>query len=252
MTNQPTDRTRQRLATLLQQAQEFRQRGNDGEADAALARAEEIMMKYALDAADALVSDVNFMVRDAVDKLVIPLSGIYRRVQASVLAMVVRAFGTAKTIIADDWDGKNKDQLWIIAHTSELDRLRVLTASIQMQLDSALQRFWSANKHLFDGHTAMQKFKARRQFMLAFGHGVAERIERARAAQIQEHPGVALVLERDMQEVDDFFDQFATRPVKTRMSAGSIVADVAGFQAGMATNTGDAPVGSSSRPLIGR
>jgi len=256
MTNQPneaTERTRERLATLLQQAQDLRGRGNHHEADAALARAEAIMIKYALDESDALARDgVTSTVREAVQKLVIPLTGIYRQAEATVLAQVAKAFGTAEAIIATDWNGRGKDELWIVSHASELARLNVMLASIRMQLKIALDKFWNANKNIFDGRTSMEKFKARRQFMLSFGRGVAERIERTRAEQVAEHPGVALMLEAHMTDIKDFLDQFQTRMTKSRVSPGSYAAHQAGLAAGLATPTGETPVGSSARPLIGR
>jgi hypothetical protein len=244
-----SERPLERLATLLEQAEHFRRHGEDGSADAALALAERLMLRHALGVED-LSAVQRDDVRDPVTKFVLSFSGIYRQVELLVISKIVNALELGRLIMARDHTETNVDELWVIVHTSEVERLTALLASIRVQLHAALARWWKGSASSFGGATAMTKFKARRQFIMSFGTGVSERIERARATLLGEHPGIEVVLASRQRELDQFFAAFDTHNVQVTLRGGALDAATAGYEAGLTANTGDQPLGVPTRTLL--
>lgn len=114
----------------------------------------------------------------------------------------------------------------------------------------ALDAWWKSDERVRASATAMEKFKARRTFIKAFGVGAAERIHTARRHVVQEAeketPGAELVLRDRATAVEEFLAKKVPdlKTVKSREKSGGYGASSAGYTAGKNANTGDKQVGN--------
>jgi hypothetical protein len=251
-TEDDLERISGKIARVLEQAEGFRRHGENGSADAALARAEAMMMNYSLDMAvvDATRNKLATEATDEIVKLVLTYRGIYRDPQTRLVNQVCRALGTVRTIYAPKFANSKEDQVWLIGYSKDVKMAEFLLTSLQLQCIIALEAWWKTQ--LSGGLTAMQKFKERREFMLSFIAGVVTRITTARQALTNAaEPGTAVAL-RDRGEVINEFMQanFATKMTRpARLANGSAGATSAGVRAGKNVNTGEAGIGVRRRSI---
>lgn len=238
-----------KIARVLHMAEEFRRHGEDGSADAALARAEEMMMRHQIDmAAVAARRDDRNRPDDPIIKVTLSFTGIYKVVFTQLAVRVARALGTLELIHNPGYRKSIPDELWVLGHTSDVEHAQQLIASIQMQCLTALETWWRAVDST--GMSAMDKFKDRRQFIAAFGMAAGRRIERAREALLADKetgPGTEVVLRDRRSQVTDFMNaNFATVSSKgPKMKSGTNGSYQAGAIAGKNAVTGETRVGSS-------
>lgn len=246
---EPSDSMQRRVATLLTQAERFREVGADGEADAALARVVAITLKHGVDAAAALArfGDAAVRRRD-VTTVVLPFRGIYRVVLASRFAALARTWLLVGRSFIDRQ--KTVQNVYLVGYEDDLLQLRSLIASVQLQAESALDRWWRNRQGRVD-MTPMERYKARRQFVGSFVAGATERIELARRTTLGGvEPGTSVVLGRQQDVVDAFTAaNFNLVSLSTRLLPGGADAHAAGHAAGRNAATGDTPVGGNRRQL---
>lgn len=249
MTEPDMSKVEDRIAKLLAKAEKT----TPEEAEALTEHAERLMLKYGIEQAviNAKRAGKNHTSDEKMMRVIIPYTGVYRMAVLIAMANIVDAFSTVKTVHGPD---EKIDYLWLVGYESDVQQMKVLITSLQLQLVSALSAWWRT----FDstGFTAMQKFKARRQFIMSFGQGAAYRIRTARQAIITEtesgEPGTALVLRDRKKIVDDWAEaQFnLTAGKNVRMKGGSHAAREAGYQAGKSANTGE-PTLKATKQLKG-
>jgi len=246
-TMDPRNKTTQRIALLLNQAENA---STTGEAEVYAQRAEELMLKHCLTRAAvyAALADKE-RTNEVITRAVFAYTGIYRQVMVMMLHEVSTALGNLRTVNMTR-TGSKDEVLWVIGFESDVEHAKLLLASLQTQCLTALERWWrDASK---TGLTAMQKFKDRRQFILSFGHGAAERITRARTAlQDSAGTGTALVLRDRRSAVDRFMEQFDLVSRSTALVLGNVDAHVAGLRSGLSSNTSDTPVGGGRLTIEG-
>jgi len=238
MTEPDTSKIEDRIAKLLAKAEKT----TPEEAEALTEAAERMMLKYGIEQAviNAKRAGKSHTSDERMMKVEIIYTGVYRKAVFIAMADIADAFKTTKTI-----DASTKDEaiLWIVGYESDVEQMKVLVTSLQLQLMSALSTWWKT----YDAanHTAMQKFKARRTFILGFGRGAATRIAESRRVIIADtkssEPGTELVLRDRRQLVDDWANaQFNLTPGKSvKMSGGGWAASQAGYAAGKNANTGE-------------
>jgi hypothetical protein len=250
-TVEPTESMQRRVATLLEQAERFREHGENGSADAALSRAAEIVMKHGVDAAAALARFGTGQVVDdasSVRTVAVPFRGIYRAALVIQFNRLAQAFWlTGRSFISRD---RLVQHLYLVGYEDDVRQLRTLIASVQLQADAAMRRWWLNNRERL-GLSSMDAYKTRRQFLASFVAGATERVDRARRTALGDAgPGTSVVLAGRQRVIDAVVEEnFSLTSVRSQLSPGTVDADAAGYAAGLSAATGDTPVTTDRRQL---
>lgn len=242
------ERMQRRAATLLARAEDFRRHGEDGSADAALALAEKIMLKYSIDVAVLAARRDASAVSESIVTQTVEFTGIYRVALAVQFDQLVRAFSaTIRSFISKR---ERAEVLHLVGYESEVRNLRTLITSIQLQAVASLNRWWRTYEYR-DQLPGMVGYKTRRQYVSSFVRGATDRIELARQTALgSSEPGTALVLRDRRSSVDAFVRaNYNLVPRQTQLLPGSADAADAGRAAGRRANTGDPSVGNDRRQI---
>jgi hypothetical protein len=243
MTTPTQDTYADKIAKLLAKAEST----TPQEADALIAKAQELMTKYAIDMAlvDALRAGKER--REEIIEAIVEYAGTYRMATWR-LAHTVATANNCRTMLADD-TRERVSHLHVIGFESDVERVRMLDASLQIQMARALNAWAPENTQYLDRN---QKFAARRQFMFSFTQGVKEKLSTGSAAgeraAKKEHgsTSVELVLKSRKDSVNDWMDEQygrSLRAVKRNYKAGSMSAHSAGLSAGRSADVGNPKVG---------
>jgi hypothetical protein len=240
----------QRVQTLLEQAEHLRRHGHDAEADAALERAEQIMIRHSIDVAEAAASATTGANRTDYQHVVLTFTGIYRQVLLSGTYGVVGALDTCRAFATTDG---NKALLHVVGDDADVWFVRTLLTSLELQAMSQLYGWWSAYRVTPEGRRlkSMSAYKARRQFVSSFLGGVVARVRRAHADAVSSS-GSSVVLAERRSALDRYVDAtYNLVPSRSRVLPGVADAHDAGRRAGLSASTGDAPL-TGGRALLGR
>lgn len=230
------------IAKLLQKAETT----TPEEAEALTQKAVELMQKYGI--TQAMLNARRTGDKERIEMLHIPLKGIYAMGYMNMMSAIASAYGDVKTYYTPY---KQSDVvLTVTGFESDVSQLKILLASLQLQVVIAINTWWKSddNELTRDRATAMEKFKAKRTFIKAFGNGAAERILTARRRVVQdaeeETPGTELVLRDRKKAVEEFVAAKVPglKTVKRREKSGGYHASRAGYRAGQNANTGDKQV----------
>lgn len=255
-----TTKYEERIAKLLRRAEH--PNTPEAEADACVAQAQQLMSRWAIDEAVVRrrMGDDGKTVDDPIIEARIVYDGIYRQARFSIGSAVAEANDCRALITTNErtWatdPGKPKvvTVLWVVGHTSDVERVRMLDTSLQLQCATALNRWWKTAG--FDGLSRMAKFRARREFIFGFATTVRERLLEARRQAVEEaeadagqtvqpaaakadNPAeeVALALVEKKRRVDEWYDErygTSTRKVTRNYRRGARDAHDAGCAAGM-------------------
>jgi hypothetical protein len=232
-----------KIAKLLAKAQTT----TPEEAESLVAKAQELMTKYAIDQAllDAMKGESER--REEIIEAVVEYTGTFRMATWRLAQAIAKA-NTCRVLVSDD-TRQRVCQLYLIGFESDVERARLLDASLQIQMVRALNAWWTSDpvNALLDRN---RKFAARRQFMFSFTQGVKERlgaaVKTATAEATKTHgDSVALVLRSRTDRVDDWVDReygklkYTTRNYK----GGGASAHGAGLEAGRRADVGQPKVG---------
>lgn len=262
-----------KIAKLLRKAEST----TAEEADALIAKAQELMVTYAIDQAmiDA-ARGVNAKAAEKIIEKIIEYTGIFQYQLMSLGYAITtqnacRAFyfaRDARVVIEDDKRVKKPKMhiLTVVGYESDIERATLLEASIQVQCAAALASWWKTVDASW--MSPMQKFKERRQFIMSFTSAVRERLaaaaeqghqeavkneqERAGTTADVASSSVALVLRSRQDNVNDWVDDKygQMRLSYSRVHSGGASAHVAGATAGTRANLGNPSLGG--RRSIGR
>jgi hypothetical protein len=158
----------------------------------------------------------------------------------------------------------------VAGYKSDVERVKLLSASIDMQRASAMSAWWKNHgaKHYM---TLGDQWKEKRTFLQGYNHGLATKLSKAahegrKAAEAAEAErtgataeattkSVALVLRSRKDNVKDWYDErYGGSLRSSRMgsrTSGSRSAYGSGFTAGQSANTGQPNVGGSRTALNG-
>lgn len=243
----------ERITKLLQKAETT----TPEEAEALTQKAVELMQKYGI--TQAMLNARRTGDKERIEMVHIPLKGIYAMGYMAMMDTIARAYGNVKTYYTQY---KQSDVvLTITGFESDVSQLKILLASLQLQVVIALDAWWKSPEYKTAGEmitvtldrigaTPMEKFKARRTFIKAFGAGAAERIRKARRTVVQEAeketPGAELVLRDRFKAVEEFVAAKVPdlKKSRSREKFGGYGASSAGYKAGQNANTGDKQVGN--------
>ncbi len=246
--NDIDERMQRRVRELLDRAEDFRRHGEDGSADAALSLAENIMLKYSLDAAVVAARRAAGGVAEQIVTRTVEFTGIYRVALVVQFDQLVRAFTTnVRSFISK---GERVETLHLVGYESDVRQLQTLITSVNLQAIASLNVWWQ-NYPERRNLRGMVGYKTRRQYVSSFVNGAAERIELARKTALgNSEPGTELVLRDRKTAVDEFVAATYTLfNRRTRLDPGSHDAADAGRAAGRRANTGDTPVGTERRQI---
>jgi hypothetical protein len=247
VSDEAPERSIQRVDELLSKAQDFRRNGEDGSADAALALAEKIMLRYSIDET-VLASRRTAAERAAIGVVYVPFTGIYRAALVTrfdVLAQLALVGGRS-FIVRED----KTSSLALVGRPDVVEPLRTLVVSLHLQVITSLNRWWKSLPSSRRS-SGMPGYKARRQYVASFINGATERIARSRQLAVDEgEPGTALVLRSERDEVTAFLEaNFKLSTTTSRLRPGTSDAARDGYAAGQLAQTGETPVDSNRRQL---
>ena len=236
-----------KIAKLLRKAEDSA--ATPAEAEAFLIKAQALMTQYAI-TEDMLAAarGVNLEQHEEIVEERIRYTGVYSAALYDIGAAIARA-NDAKVLISN---GSGKwTTMHVVGHKSDVDRIRMLDASVQIQASSALLKWAREPESLPSYYSASQKFKARREFLFGFARGLSDQLHRARkqgeaaaAAEETKRTGgtdaegtasVELVVRGKKARVDDWMDEHygkKLRKVSRRYSSGGYNAGSAGVAAG--------------------
>lgn len=261
----PEEKYAEKIAALLAKAESTT---FQAEADAFIAKAQELMTQYAI--SEAMLDSARGVERDEIEQRTFTYGGFYASDKGGLTWPIVRAngcrgvymnsgtWGSTRTI--GDKTFKMWYELTVTGFRSDLDRVSLLEASLQLQMAQALNEWWKLEDRSWMSKT--ENVRARRSFMEGFTHGVqtklyeatkagreaAARDEAARTntTEDQATESVALVLRSRKDRVDDWMDKHygTLRAGRSSYRQSNSLAQGAGRAAGTRANIGQPGVGS--------
>jgi hypothetical protein len=256
----------QMIADLLAKAEGTK---IDAEAEVYREKAYALMTRYSIDQAmiDAKRVRDGGVVREEIVRESIAFHGIFKDAMVQFAHDIVTAFRTMsgyveKNVLVEYYGvkakkGKRGHAYTIVGYESDVRQARMLIVSLQLQAMSALTEWWKADVHagvIQEVGTPMEKFKARREFIMSFGRGAATRVrDRMKVVMNETGPGTEVALVDRGAAVRRWLDENMelSRSRGRGMSRGSAVASGAGYSAGLRANTGEASINPGQRAIGG-
>lgn len=211
------------------------------EAEALTEAAEKLMVRHGISQAMIDARRAKDREPEQVVTAEVKFTGTYAIGLWSLGRFVVDAFGTMRT-----YQRRNTAyrKLMIVGFESDVSQAKLLVESLHLQAVVAMRAWWkcSSERHWMSPHEGMM---ARRQFLISFGAGAAERIKSMQASQVaaQEDPNsTALVLRDRRQQVEDQTEALFKNMGKGRSFKGSWFGSEEGRAAGLVANTGGTTV----------
>lgn len=250
MTQNTEHRYAAKIAGLLAKAEST----TPEEAELLIAKAQELMVKYAIE--EELVLQAQGRKRTAeITQDEIAHTGIYRQAKFDITSEIAKANGCRVMIDNRNWRKPAEVACILVGFEDDIERIRMLDASIQIQAAAALAKWWKDNAQPW--WSGMDKYKQRREFLFGFARGLRENLalaqqraqaevveEQAAAQQVDESvvaEGVALVVRDRKQAVADWYDKEyggRTRSVTRNYSRGGGDANHAGRAEGRRADVG--------------
>lgn len=213
------------------------------ERDTASEQAERLMLKHGIDR--AMLSESEHK-DEAIVKIEHVLTGTYAMEQMLAANHIVEAIGL-RSYFSDRRSFNKTIVVFIVGFESDAADALNLVRSLETQCAVAVRSF---GKTLPSWMSAMEKYKARREFIQYFGRGAAKRIRSNRAKIIVETvastAGTELVLASRTEKVDNYYEGLGLRTRNLSRSASGYGMG-AGYSAGQNANTGERGISGSSR-----
>jgi hypothetical protein len=256
-----------KIAGLLRKAEST----TPEEAELLVAKAQELMTKYAIDEQMLAVASGK-TADDAIEQRTLVFVGIFRDTQLNITSALKRVNNCKAVYI----DGKNSYQtrtvsgksykdwteLVITGYRTDLDRLELMNASLQIQCAQALSSWYKSAKQAWWSKT--DTFRERRTFIHGFAQGVQTKLtlaaqagknaakaaeaERTHTSAHDASDSVELVLRNRKDTVQDWYDKHygnTLRSKYTRVQSGSRSAADAGRAAGASADVGQSGLRSA-------
>lgn len=217
-----------KIAKLLAKAEAT---DNDHERDTFMAKAESLMLRLGIDAAELEAAGEvkpEEIVHDHRD-----WRGNYSITMVPAVYRVLRAYGHLE-MYRMDFSAMHRRTV-IIGHKSDVEAFLMLIDSLALQSQSALRRWQKEHREERRWLTDMEKYNQHRDFLEGFFVAVAKRI---RVEKITEEatasPGAALVLVSKEEKVKDFMKQNHGDLTPSRAGRKSFGGDASGYHGGVA------------------
>lgn len=225
MTEQNLESIQRKIAGLLAKAERA---GSPEEAEAFAAKAEQMMVKYAIDAAMLGATT-------AADKVIVrsvEIKGTYSLAATMGLNGISEALGSCRYWISGKAAQSHTGHL--AGFSTDVDMTIMLWNSLSIQAATAMAQ-WAKNGGIDKGMTAFEKFNERRTFLSGFWVRASSRAAAAfkaavADAEVEYSGGAALALVDRASQVDAVVPQ-GMRTQKSRTKSGSYGAAMAGAAA---------------------
>jgi hypothetical protein len=208
--------------------------------------------------------------REEIIEAQIEYTGIFMAVTFMLGFTIMRHNDCRGFYMKRDWTKPKAHVVTVCGFESDVRRVQMLDASLQIQCASAMASWWKKEDRSW--YTKMQAFKDKREFIENFIYGVAEKLHAANEAgkkeavknqaartntsEAQATESVALVLRTRKEQVNDWMDKKhgSLRSGRSRSyQSGSGSAAAAGRAAGRSANVSSGGrVGGGSRGSLGR
>lgn len=216
------------------------------EAETFQAHAERLMIRYGIEQAqlDSGKDESQIdMIREHID-----FTGIYAQAFQLGLSQTVIAYKTCHVVISG---AGNHRRMYIIGAKSDVEQMVQMVHSLKVQAEIALKVWWKTyTERMF--LTGSAAWRTRRQFMMSFGYGAADRVSEMlrEEAPVGSSTDLVLVDRQDQAKraAEDMFDDLKVN--RTRLAGGTESAASAGRQAGREANINQKGVGTSPRQSI--
>jgi hypothetical protein len=257
------------------------------EAELLVAKAQELMMQYAI--TQAMIDEARGIDTDEIGQVDIYFVGIFQRSTMQIGFTLVNnnsckcVYTNSEYYSPHEIDGKVYKQwhkITVTGFQSDLDRVQLLNASLQLQCSRAMQAWWKAEDRTVSCRTCGRRhstwwskaeaFKQRSSFIMGFAAALSTKLhdanEAGRKAAAQEaavrnstteaeaSDSVALVVRSRKDKVNDWYDKQYGKSLRSGRTGRRSVnhsAYGAGQAAGARANTGQSGVGGSGG-AIGR
>ena len=215
------------------------------EAEAFFAKAQQLMIKYAIDQ-EMIDRAAGRETTDTIVEKRIEHAGIYQSVLFDLTALVAKNNDCKILYSKVDYVRPHRTIAHVVGYSRDVERVELLVTSLQLQAIREQTRWYKT--YDTTGMGGMAKFKARRQFLIGFNSAIGARLraarEEAKAEANVEHgeDSVALVLRSKALAVEDEFTKMFphTRKISRSMSTGDFGAHAAGSEAGRRADVGNA------------
>lgn len=234
-----------KIAKLLAKAEKT---DSDEERDALNAKAERLMLRLGIEAAELEATGEvkpEEIITDHRDFL-----GNYAITMLPSMYSVLRSFGNLSGYFVTF--SYTRRRLVVVGHKSDVEAFMVLAESLAIQVMHALSIWQKANREQRRGLTDMQKYNQHRDFIDGFFVTVSKRVRVEKTEEEKDaSPGAALVLVSKAERVDDFMKENHSdlRPARGRSSYGDGQSYVAGKEAGRTANLGEKNLPGSNKAL---
>jgi hypothetical protein len=256
----------EKIAKLLRLAENA---GTQEESDTFTEKAQQLLITYAiseelLQAARGLDVERDVIVEDRIH-----YTGIYRAALYDIGKAIAVTNGCKIMISKENWvrpDHPATTVLYLVGFKKDVERVKLLDTSIQLQACVALRRWWeSENSRSYDWPSHLSnsaKFKMKREFLFGFATGIQTKLKLATKAGVAEGEKLAearvgsgeLVLRNRAVRVQEWYDETygtSLRKVRTSYASGGYNARNAGREAGSVANVGQTGIGRNVRGSIG-
>lgn len=209
------------------------------EAEAFMAKAQELMTRHAIDLA---MLGTNHVDRGVPTSELVVVHAPYASAKTSLLASIA-SVNDVRCVQVGSAGGKI--QVSLIGYTEDIAAVNTLFGSLSIQAATAMAReevpYWDSPRRF------------RHAFLLGFAGKILVRLEEARASVIEEAEtadgGVAIVLASKKDAVDRHFRELHPRTRNRRSSASSSAGASAGRQAAERASIGQRGVSGGARAL---
>lgn len=239
-TDENTAKLQRRVAALLAKAEST---DNEAEAEAFSEHAEKLMLQYGLDRAIiAARRSIGTAEPERIVHVTMEFKGTYNRPLLIMCHQLTELFQVKSYF----YRHRSSSKLVLNGYESDVEQLRVLLASLELQVAAALVKWWkkfSTETYDFQYYTPTDRYNARRSFIEGFGNGVYERIARNRQRGIKDAgTGAELAVIDRLRKVEESLSDMKIRPVKTRRGESNYDGVNAGFESGLLANTGEGEI----------
>lgn len=243
----------EKIAALLRKAEGT---DNPHEAEAYSKKAAELMIKLGIEEAVIRAKMGELPAGAKIVQMTLDFYGSYAQAQMLMGSAIGTGIGL-KTMVGKTYGanakGKymNGSRLYMVGFEKDVERTIILIESLQLQCASASTSWWKNDMgDQPSWMTAMEKFKARRQFIASFGQVVGGRLRDQRQEAVVESTGTDLVLVNQSKKIDDWVaDKYGQLKTSTSRMSGSAAGRNGGSAAGRAANLGGSQVGSGRKVL---
>lgn len=217
----------------------------DDERTAFMAKANELMVKYAIDQAQLATEN---RVSDEVKTNAVFNEGSYAYAESIGWSSLCKAFGTVRYYISGSALNKNHTG-FVVGFTSDVEVIKTLHASLKLQSITAMRKHFKENGYRsFNGS---DRYRDRRQFLISFWVAASAKVEETKKRVVEESTTGAELALIDRAAIVDRHMPSDLSDTTNRSHGGSRDAALAGGRAGRRADVGQTRV-SGAKTAIGR